>query len=177
MFVAGCGALVVTRAEPAADSPVKPAYVVGQSMGGVRTTHPPFVLWDDWAANAKHQANDLWKNSGLSPADVDSFTSYDGFAWFVYCWLEAMGFCGEGEAHQFVQDGRIARDGELPVNCAGGSLGVGRMHGTVQLIEAARQVQGVAGPYQVDGAEISVCAGGGAAISGSATFAFAKTPH
>ncbi len=91
----------------------------------------------------------LWESAGVGPKDIDQANVYDGFSMLVYTWLEALGYCGPGEAHEFVRDGRIAVDGELPLNTSGGSLGMGRLHGTAQLIEAVRQIQGVCGENQV----------------------------
>ena len=74
---------------------------------------------------------------------------YDGFSPSTYYWLEAAGFCGQGEAHSFIQDGRIELTGELPVNTFGGSLSEGRLHGMGHLAEAALQVTGRAGQRQI----------------------------
>ena len=68
---------------------------------------------------------------------------YDGYTHFVYYWVEALGFCGEGEAHSFIQGGRIEQGGALPLNTFGGSSGEGRLHGFGQVREAA-QVMGAA---------------------------------
>src|ERR1700724_3043300 len=38
--------------------------------------------------------------------------------------------CKEGEALDFIQDGHIEFEGELPLNPSGGSLGTGRIHGS-----------------------------------------------
>ena len=35
---------------------------------------------------------------------------YDGFAPSALYWLESAGFCGPGEAFDFIADGRIAAD-------------------------------------------------------------------
>ncbi len=64
--------------------------------------------------------------------------------------LESYGFCKEGEALDFIQDGRIELDGELPLNTFGGSLGTGRIHGLWHIIEEARcKPSGRAGSRQV----------------------------
>ena len=62
---------------------------------------------------------------------------YDGFSASVIYGLESYGFCKEGEALDFIQDGRIELDGELPLNTFGGSLGTGRIHGLWHIIEGA----------------------------------------
>ena len=72
-------------------------------------------------------ADRVWERSGMGPADVDVALLYDGFSPSVYYWLESAGFCAQGEAHQFIQDGRIERTGQLPVNTHGGALSEGRL--------------------------------------------------
>jgi acetyl-CoA acetyltransferase len=51
---------------------------------------------------------------------------YDGFSASVICGLESCGFCKEGEALDFIQDGHIEFDGELPLNTFGGQPRTGR---------------------------------------------------
>ena len=67
----------------------------------------------------------------------------------VWNWLEVFGFCGIGEAHEWIQGGTIALDGPHPVNTAGGNLGEGRLHGMAHIAETARQMMGTAGPRQL----------------------------
>lgn len=175
MPVDGCGAMVLTRAELASDLPCPPAYVVGHAIGGIPFVRAPMMRWDDWFENACHLADLLWTQTGMSARDVDMASLYDGFSWFVYCWLEALGFCAPGEAFEFVQDGRVGLAGEIPVNTSGGALGMGRLHGMPQLIEAVRQVQGLCGPRQVAGAEITI-AHAGSAVHGGTIVMFGRSP-
>jgi acetyl-CoA acetyltransferase len=109
----------------------------------------------------------MWRRAGLGPEDVDVAQLYDGFSPSTYYWLEAAGFCPEGEAARFVQDGRIALGGELPVNTFGGSLSEGRLHGMGHIAEAVRQVTGRAGPRQVGGAEVAIALDGSPLMRGS----------
>ena len=93
----------------------------------------------------------LWSRSPrLSPRDVDIALVYDGWSILSLLWLEALRLCGHGEAAKFVEGGgRIARDGELPLNTSGGQLSAGRLHGYLQVYEACVQLRGGAGERQV----------------------------
>ncbi|WP_026926467.1 thiolase C-terminal domain-containing protein [Granulicoccus phenolivorans] len=149
MSVDGAGAVIVTSAERAKDLRSTPAYLLGYaSLGNERGYHVTPTL-EDIERGGRHMGRVLWESAGVGPKDIDQANVYDGFSMLVYTWLEALGYCGPGEAHEFVRDGRIAVDGELPLNTSGGSLGMGRLHGTAQLIEAVRQIQGVCGENQV----------------------------
>lgn len=160
--VQGCAALVLTTDDRARDLAQPPAYVLShaqQTSSRPPIPSPIYMLMDHMDCGAS-TARKLWGRAGLGPADVDVAQLYDGFSPSTYYWLEAAGFCGEGEAPAFVQDGRIALTGELPVNTFGGSLSEGRMHGMGHVIEAVRQVTGRAGPRQVEGAEVAVALDG-----------------
>ena len=88
----------------------------------------------------------MWSRTDLRPADVDIAELYDGFTFLTFAWLEALGFCGDGESGPFVEGGaRIALDGELPLNTYGGQLSAGRMHGYWVLHEACLQLRGDGG--------------------------------
>ena len=88
----------------------------------------------------------------LRPADVDLALLYDGFTFNAISWLEALGFCGIGEAKDWLDGGRrIALDGELPVNPHGGQLSEGRTHGFGFIYEAITQLRHDAGDRQVAG--------------------------
>lgn len=156
--VQGCAALVLTTAERAMDLRHGPAYVLAhaqQTLHRRPVPHPVYTLMDHMDGGSGTAAL-LWQRSGLGARDVDVAELYDGFSPSAYYWLEAAGMCPEGEASRFVQDGRIALNGELPVNTFGGSLSEGRLHGMGHLIEAARQVAGNAGPRQVPGAGVAL---------------------
>jgi acetyl-CoA acetyltransferase len=146
----GVGCFVLTTAERAADLPHKPVYLLGSAQG--HPTGPPAqVHWtlDEMAEGGARTVARLWESAGVRLADVDLPQVYDGFSPLVYVWLEALGYCGRGEAHVFVQDGRIcAAEGGLPVLTGGGSLGNGRMHGVPQLLECYLQLAGRAGDRQ-----------------------------
>ncbi|MFN0145356.1 MAG: thiolase C-terminal domain-containing protein [Dehalococcoidia bacterium] len=173
--VEGCAAFVLTSAERARDLRNPPAYIaaMAQNTSG-RPALISYIL-DDYMACGGTLAGQLWKDAGLGPRDMQAAQLYDGFSPSVYYWLEAAGFCGLGEAHSFIQDGRIALEGELPVNTFGGSLSEGRLHGMGHLAEAVRQVSGRAGPRQVPGAA-AVCAIDGSPLLRGSGIIFTAEP-
>ncbi|MUL75806.1 thiolase C-terminal domain-containing protein [Mycolicibacterium sp. CBMA 226] len=121
-------------------------------------THEPQVLG---------QAAHLWTRTNLRPNDVDVAELYDGFTFNCLSWIEALGFCGIGEARDFLDGGtNIARDGVLPLNTHGGQLSHGRTHGMGLVYEAISQLRGEAGERQVAGARVAVVSSGGLTPSG-----------
>ena len=122
-------------------------------------THEPQVLG---------QAAHLWTRTSLRPSDVDVAELYDGFSFNCLTWLEALGFCGIGEARDFLDGGKnIARDGLIPLNTHGGQLSHGRTHGMGLIHEAVTQLRGEAGERQVSGAQVAVVSSGGLTPSGT----------
>jgi acetyl-CoA acetyltransferase len=88
-------------------------------------------------------------------------------------WLEALGFCGRGEAGAFIEGGqRIALDGELPLATGGGQLSAGRLHGVGHVYEAVLQLRGQGELRQVPGdPRVAVVSMGGGPIAGAALLA------
>jgi acetyl-CoA acetyltransferase len=106
---------------------------------------------------------------------MDAAELYDGFNPSTLYWLEAAGFCHLGEGGSFVQNGRIALEGELPLNTFGGSLSEGRMHGMGHIAEAVRQVTGRAEQRQLKHAE-AVCAIDGSPMLRGSGIIVTKSP-
>ena len=82
--------------------------------------------------------------SGVSRSDIDVAMIYDAFSPILLMQLEALGFCGFGEAGEFVADGHLAPGGRLPCNTNGGLIGEGYIHGLNLTVEAVRQLRGTA---------------------------------
>ena len=99
--------------------------------------------------------------AGASPDTIDLIGAYDSFSPLPLYVLEDFGFCGEGEAMGFVQDGRIGIGGALPVNTSGGQLSHAQMNGWGQIRELVVQLRGEAGPRQVRDARRALWASAG----------------
>jgi len=159
-------ALVVSDASVAADLPKTAVRV--EAVG---TQILERISWDQGTITHEPQvmgqAAHLWTRTGLRPRDVDLALLYDGFTFNAISWLEALGFCGLGEAQAWLDGGRrIALDGELPVNPHGGQLSEGRTHGFGFLYEAVTQLRGEADGRQVLDARTAVVTSGGGTPSG-----------
>lgn len=108
----------------------------------------------------KDAAAALWQNAGITDplSEVDAAEIYVPFSWFEPMWLENLGFAAAGEGWKLTESGETALGGRLPVNPSGGVLSSNPIgaSGMVRFSEAAKQVMGRAGDYQVDGARTAL---------------------
>ncbi|ROO87936.1 acetyl-CoA acetyltransferase [Actinocorallia herbida] len=165
--VDGAIAVIVSAVETVPDRPNPPVLV--EAVG---TQIMERLSWDQDTLTHLPQSlgpsAHLWSRTSLRPADVDVAELYDGFTFNALSWLEALGFCGFGEARDFIDEGRgIALDGRLPLNTHGGQLSAGRLHGYGFVREAMLQLRGEAEGRQVDGARVAVVTAGGGVPSGA----------
>jgi acetyl-CoA acetyltransferase len=137
-------ALLVTTLERARDLKQTPVKIAGA------TQSIPFesevvsnVYHDDLTVMPElTTAKRLYAQTGMGPADIQVAMLYDAFSPFVFTQIEAFGFCGRGEAKDFIKSGEIAINGRLPVNTHGGLLGEAYIHGINSMAEGVRQVRG-----------------------------------
>ena len=163
----GAVAVIVSHIDAARDMPKPPVLV--EAVG---TQIIERLDWDQSTLTHEPQslgqAAHMWSRTSLQPKDVDIAELYDGFTINCLSWIEALGFCGIGEAKDFLDGSRnIARDGVLPLNTHGGQLSHGRTHGMGLVHEAVTQLRGEAGERQVDGARVGVVSSGGLTPSGA----------
>ncbi|MED5420278.1 MAG: acetyl-CoA acetyltransferase [Pseudomonadota bacterium] len=100
---------------------------------------------------------DAYTRAGIAgPEDLDAIETHDCFSITEYMAIEHFGLTAPGEAWQAVESGRIAMDGDLPINPSGGLIGQGHPVGATgvrMLLDAACQTTGQAGDMQVAGAK------------------------
>ena len=165
----GGGAIVLVRADRAAGMKQKPVYVLGsgQSITHASITSMP-RLTHTGAIESGAQA---YRAAGMRASDINVVALYDAFTINTILFLEDLGFCAKGEGGPFVEHGRIAPGGALPVNTNGGGLSYCHpgMYGLFLLIEAVRQLRGACGKRQVAGATIALVHGNGGVLSAQAT--------
>ena len=89
-------------------------------------------------------ARRLFGSFGIDRTDIDVAMIYDAFSPILLMQLEALGFCGPGEAKDFVAEGNLGPQGTLPCNTNGGLIGEGYIHGLNLVLEATRQLRGTA---------------------------------
>ena len=161
----GAGAFVMTSAERARDLAKPPVYVLGAGTGH---DHSMISQMPDLATTpGVISGPQAFRAAGIKPGDVDVLMSYDSFTITALLHLEDLGFCAKGEGGAFVEGGRTAPGGSLPMNTNGGGLSYTHpgMYGMFLIVEAVRQLRGECGERQVDGAEIAVAHGAGMVLS------------
>lgn len=87
---------------------------------------------------------------------VDGFEVHDCFTPSEYLAIDHIGLTGPGESWKAIENDEIEIGGRLPINPSGGLIGGGHpvgASGIRMLLDAAKQVSGGAGDYQVEGAK------------------------
>lgn len=164
--VDGADAFVVTTAERARDLPHPPVLVHAAALGAVAANS------EDQTRGLRHHGQQvvveaLKAKSDFWIDDVDVYFPYDGFTIITLNWIENAGWCGPGEAGDFLKNhwdaesGRIMINGRVPVNPHGGALSEGGTQGSGHIREAVHQLQGLAGERQVPGARTALVTAGG----------------
>ena len=165
----GAQALVVTSLDRARDLQQRPAVIRGAAQGAGEQQQMMTSYYRPSITGLPEMglvARQLYATAGVGPDDIQTAVVYDHFTPFVLPQLEEFGFCGRGEAKDFIRDGNIELGGRLPINTNGGQLGEAYIHGMNGIAEGVRQVRG-SSVNQVDDVEhVLVTAGTGVPTSG-----------
>lgn len=151
----GAQALVVTTPERARDLRQAPVIVNNAAQGAGEDQDMMTSYYRPSITGLPEMgliARQLWNTTGLGPDDIQTAIIYDHFTPLALPQLEEFGFCGRGEARDFIKDGTIELGGRLPINTHGGQLGEAYIHGMNGIAEGVRQVRGTS-VNQVPGVE------------------------
>jgi len=160
----GC-AVVITSGERAATLRHRPAYIAAAAVGAPFRYGNALMSFynqpDEDFASSGHRtvAEDLFRHSRLTLADMDAAMVYDHFTGMLLMALEDFGFCPKGEGGPYAADGNLGLAGPVPVNTHGGNLAEAYTHGMTHVNEAVRQIRGQA-INQIEGATNVLVVGG-----------------
>jgi acetyl-CoA C-acetyltransferase len=115
-----------------------------------RSADDPYVM-----PHVRRAVLDAFERARVSLADLDGIEVHDCFTPSEYLAIDHIGLTGPGESWKAIENGEIEIGGRLPINPSGGLIGGGHPVGATgvrMLLDAAKQVSGTAGDYQVDGA-------------------------
>jgi acetyl-CoA acetyltransferase len=164
----GAVAIVVNSVERAKDLKHRPAVIEAAAQGSSpdQYTMVSYYRPELGLPEMGLVGQQLWQQSGLSPTDIQTAVLYDHFTPFTLIQLEELGFCGKGEAKDFIADGAIEVGGRLPINTHGGQLGEAYIHGMNGIAEGVRQLRGTSVNPVPDVEHVLVTAGTGVPTSG-----------
>jgi acetyl-CoA C-acetyltransferase len=164
----GAAAIVVGSEEVAKAAPSPPAWVIAHAK---RTEPSSFPGRDTVKPQAGVDcAEALYRTAGITDPlhQIDCAELYVPFSWYEPMWLEGHLITPEGEGWKLTDSGATELGGSFPVNPSGGVLSSNPIgaSGLIRCLEAANQVRGTAGDYQVDGAKVAL----GHAYGGAAQY-------
>jgi acetyl-CoA acetyltransferase len=165
----GAVAVVVTSVERARSLSKPPAVIRAAAQGSGPNQYTMTSYYRDDMTGLPEMgvvARQLWRQSGLAPAEIRTAVLYDHFTPYVLMQLEELGYCARGEARHFIAGGALELGGALPLNPHGGQLGEGYLHGMNGIAEGVRQVRGTAVNQVPGDGPVLVTAGTGVPTSG-----------
>ena len=143
----GAAACIVVPTEIAKQFNPKPIEVLGCGASVLDAIVPH--LEKKATAEAARQVFEL---TGLTADDIDLLYVNDFIGSSAFLAAEEIGYLPKGEGWKYVLDGRIAYDGDKPMNTNGGRTSYGHAFGAsgmADVFEAVTQMRGDAGERQV----------------------------
>jgi len=143
----GAAACIVVPTEIAHKFTDKPIEVLGIGASVLDAIVPH--LEKKATAEAARQVFEL---TGLTADDIDLLYVNDFIGSSAFLAAEEIGYLPKGEGWKYVLDGRIAYDGDKPMNTNGGRTSYGHAFGAsgmADIFEAVTQMRGEAGERQV----------------------------
>ncbi len=149
----GCCALVLATEEKAREITDNPVWIEGVGF------YNDAYLRDrelDRLRSLELAAKKAYDMAGIADplTDLDVAEVSERFSHEELMIYESLGLCREGGGKNMIEKGITDISGEFPVNPSGGALGADPVcaTGLIRMVEAARQIRGECGGYQVPGA-------------------------
>lgn len=161
----GAAAVVITTPERARDCPHSPVSILGGGSEWYRQQYVDPPRYDEVARVGADAYRRSFAMAELAVDDIDVFELYDINTFEVVRQVETLGVCAEGEGADYLVEQGIGADGSMPINTDGGLMSfshTGFGGPTLKVVEAVRQLRGIAGPGQVADAEHVFVTGAGA---------------
>jgi acetyl-CoA acetyltransferase len=159
----GAAAAVLCSMDKARQYTSKPITVAGVGLGSAIygdpsarlgmlcfPSHSEAPLLSESVASSKM----AYAHAGIGPEDIEFIELPDNSSWHYLQYLEALGFCGPGEADRMLDEGETTIGGKLPVCPSGGLSSSGEAvaaQGLAQICEVVWQLRGEAGTRQIPG--------------------------
>ena len=160
MPVAGAEAFLVMTEDEAARRGLPAARITGAIERHNAFAEDPIQLRGGWEMDR----DQLYDMAQCAPGDMDLLQTYDDYPVISMMQIEDLGFAEKGAGPDFIRDKDLTVTGDFPHNTNGGQLSAGQAGaagGFIGLVEAIRQVSGIAGPTQVAGARRGLVSGFG----------------
>ncbi len=106
-------------------------------------------------------------------SELGGLETHDCFTMTEYMAIDHAGLTAPGESWKAIEEGRITRGGDFPINPSGGLIGLGHPVGATgvrMVLDCARQVTGRAGGYQLPGVENMITFNVGGSTTTCASF-------
>jgi acetyl-CoA C-acetyltransferase len=156
----GAAAAIICRADLAKSFRPDPIYVKG--IGLAVTSGEPYLkpgfAYTGFPATA-HAAQSAYEQAGMTMKDIDLVECHDCFTITEILNIEDLGLANRGEGWRYVEEGRAAIGGEIPVNPSGGLKSFGHPIGATgirMIYEVSQHLWNKAGARQVKNAEVGL---------------------
>ena len=163
----GGGAVILSSMEVARRYTSRPVILAAATLGNLVYGDPTVQIGSHvaykvnssvpMASEVVQSSRKAYEEAGIGPEELDFAELPDNSSWHELMYMEALGFCGPGEAERLLDDGATELAGRLPINASGGFASFGEAvaaQGLLQVYEIVRQLREQAGPRQVQGAKV-----------------------
>ena len=131
----------------------QPIWIIGIAQNNQGASFSSVSNSLDSIISTRVAAKEAFKQADLTPSDIDIAELHDAFSILEIMACEDIGFTNKGEGKM------VLRDQTLPINTRGGLLGCGHPIGATgidQTNEITLQLQGLAGPRQINDVRIGL---------------------